>query len=158
MGFIVSPNEIVPFESLSTTVSVKSNTGEDASGTDATNTRGLELQTVTLFAKYMRAAGVDPRLKFDAWSAQVGKVNPLYIGGKRFGPEKMMLKKVEMTDLLTNNRGEFLSLQLNLTFEEYATTKPLNVPEQKKALNTTASNSDRSLKKVTGTEIMPTTY
>ena len=43
-GFIVSPSKIVPLMNLSTSFSVKTDSGNDTSGTATTNTKGRELQ------------------------------------------------------------------------------------------------------------------
>ena len=119
-GFIVSPSKIVPLLNLSTTLAVKTDTGISTGGTATTNTRGRELQAVSLSTIYVRGAGVDPRGQIDEWEAQVGKAYPLYIEGKRFGPNKLMLKSVEVTDTLLTNGGKFLQVAIALKFEEYS--------------------------------------
>lgn len=128
-GFIVSPSKIVPLLDLSTSFAVKTDSGNDTSGTATTNTRGRELQSVSLSTLYVRAAGVDPRGQIAEWEAQVGKSYPLYIEGQRFGPPKLMLKSVDVSDVLLSNTGKFLQCAVALQFEEYASvttasTKP----------------------------------
>ena len=165
-GFLVSPSKIVPFDGLSTSITLKTDNGNDTSGTGATNTRGLELQSMTFSTKYMRAFGVDPRERFEAWKAQVGNAHALYIENKRFGPAKMMLTGVNVSELLMNNDGSFLSVTLDITLQEYTTassttsknraaaSKAASVYEQTvaqkkaEAMNTTASTSDKVSKKV----------
>lgn len=170
-SFLVSPSKIVPFDSFSTSVTLKAENGNDTSGKSTTNTRGLELQPMTFSTKYMRALGVDPRERFDAWVAQVGNSYPLYIGDKRFGPAKMMLTGVNVSELLTNNNGEFLSVTLDITLKEDSkgTTKAstskskktsstsasskaastyAKTVEKKKAMQATATLDDRSKKKL----------
>lgn len=167
-GFLVSPSKIVPFDNFSTSISLKTDSGNDTSGKSATNTRGLELQPMSFSTKYMRALGVDPRERFEAWKAEMGNAYPLYIGDKRFGPAKMMLTGVSVSELLTNNDGSFLSITLDITLQEdgsstskssgtkksntTAASKAAATYEQtvakKKALNTTASTSDKNAKKI----------
>lgn len=130
-GFIVSPTKIVPLLNLSTSFSIKTDSNSDATGTASTNTRGRELQTVSLSTLYVRSAGVDPRGQIAEWEAQVGKAYPLYIEGKRFGPNKLMLKSVDISDVLLSNTGKFLQVAVALKFEEYA--------EQTKTVKSTAS-------------------
>lgn len=171
-GFIVSPSKIVPLLNLATSFSVKSDNGNDTSGTPATNTKGRELQTVSLSTLYVRGAGVDPRGQIAEWEAVVGKSYPLYIEGQRFGPPKLTLKSVDVSDILLTNSGKFLQAAVALTFEEYSdsTTKKntassrssnsssaskaaatyKSITEQKKkALNTSATAADKKSRKLT---------
>lgn len=174
-GFIVSPSKIVPLLDLSTSFAVKTDSGNDTSGTATTNTRGRELQSVSLSTLYVRGAGVDPRGQIAEWEAQVGKAYPLYIEGQRFGPQKLMLKSVEVSDILLSNSGKFLQCAVALKFEEYSnepaktTTKAATASatpaqtapsaaaevynsmqeEKNTALEATAKPSDRKAKKPT---------
>ena len=166
-GFIVSPSKIVPLLDLSTSFAVKTYSVNDTSGTATTNTKGRELESVSLSTLYVRGAGVDPRGQIAEWEAQVGKSYPLYIEGQRFGPPKLMLKSVNVSDVLLSNTGVFLQCAVALQFEEYtnaqnkstsansasaykAATTYNTIAEQKKtALNTTASSADRAALKLT---------
>lgn len=161
-GFLVSPSKIVPFDNFSTSIALKTDNGNDTSGTAATNTRGLELQSMSFSTKYMRALGVDPRERLEAWQSQVGNAYPLYIGNKRFGPKKMMLTGVNVSELILNNDGSFLSVTLDITLQEDSSSssstkttssQAASVYEQTvakkkaEAMNTTASASDKASKK-----------
>ncbi len=165
-GFIVSPSKIVPLLNLSTSFAVKADNGDSTGGTATTNTRGRELQAVSLSTLYVRAAGVDPRGQIAEWEALVGEAHPLYIEGTRFGPNKLMLKSVDVSDILLSNKGKFLQAAIALEFEEYSDGKATSptrtatvsnsasaqkanaVGEQKKtALNATAKPLDRAAKK-----------
>ena len=163
-GFIVSPSKIVPLLGLSTAFSVKADSGNDAAGTSTTNIKGRELQTVSLSTLYVRGAGVDPRGQILEWEKQVGKAYPLYIEGQRFGPQKLMLKSVDVSDVKLSNTGVFLQVAIALQFEEYAnaentTTTPTTSSASKAAaayssakstaLKATANPMDRAAKKPT---------
>lgn len=170
-GFIVSPSKIVPLLNLSTSFSVKADKGNDTSGTATTNTKGRDLQSVSLSTLYVRAAGVDPRGQIAEWEALVGQSHPLYIEGQRFGPAKLMLKSVDISDVLLSNTGKFLQVAIALKFEEYSNTPAKTTvstsasaqqaaatynaitaqkTEQKKqALNAAAKPADRAVKKPT---------
>lgn len=164
MGFLVSPTKIVPFTNFTNSVTLKTDNGNNTSGTDTTNTRGLEPQQMSFTTKYMRATGVDPRERFEAWTAQMGNSHPLYIGNKRIGPAKMMLTGVNMSELLTNIKGDFLSVTLDITLQEYsesasaktaasneasskAASTYAQTVENKRAMDATASASDKAAKK-----------
>lgn len=167
-GFIVSPSKIVPLLNFATSYSVKADTGNDVSGTATTSTKGRELQAVSLSTVYVRGAGVDPRGQIAEWEAQVGKAYPLYIEGQRFGPKKLMLKSVDVSDALFTNTGKFLQVKIALKFEEYTndsnkstTTKKATASASKaasayntataksSAMSATASKQDKSEKKAT---------
>lgn len=162
-GFIVSPTKIVPLLDLATSFAVKTDNGNDANGTAATNQRGRELQQVSLSTLYVRGAGVDPRGQIAEWEAVVGKAYPLYIQGQRFGPAKLLLKSVDVSDILLSNTGKFLQCAVSLNFEEYgaeaatttasaaqaAATYNSIVAQKKSALNATAKPADKAEKKTT---------
>ena len=179
MGFLVTPSKVVPFDNFSTSVSLKSDSGNDTSGTSATNNRSLELQPMSFSTKYMKALGVDPRERYEAWAALVGQAYPLYIGNKRFGPAKMLLTGVNVPELLTNNNGDFLSITIDITLEEEsqgntkkssssgssssgssssgsssnkAASTYQKTADKKNAMNATASSSDRNAKKLSTKE------
>lgn len=163
-GFIISPNKIVPFNNLSTTVSLKADSENDTSGTPATNTRGLEAQVITLSTVYLRAAGTSPREQFEEWTTLVGSANPLYIQGKRFGPPKLQLTSVSLSGAVFNNDGIMLKAEVSITLTEYpdknastqskaaSSTKAASVYKstvaaKTEAMNATASTIDKADKK-----------
>ena len=163
-GFLVSPKKIVPFKDFTTSMTLKTDSANDTSGTAPVNTRGRELQPMTFSTSYVRAAGVDPRAQIGEWEAEVGNSYPLYIGGKRFGPPKMKLTQVSVSDVQLSNDGEFLMASLAFTFVEDVGEKTSNVTasasraagvyeetvaKKKAALNATASKEDRHAKKQT---------
>lgn len=152
-GFIISPSKIVTLENLSTGMKLKTNSENDTSGTPTTNTRGRELQTVSLETKYLAAAGVDPRGQIDEWNAELGKIYPLYIGGKRFGPPQMMLTSVDVSDIHLTAKGEMISVAISVTLEEYddgnssALGQDGDAANKEEAMSATASSADRAGKK-----------
>lgn len=118
-GFLVSPGKIVPLSTISTAYVLKSESNNDTSGTPPTNTRGLELEEITLETTYLAAAGVDPRGQVEEWKSLIGDTNPLYIQGKRFGPKLLQLKQVSVQNVLMDNAGRFLSVDLSISLQEY---------------------------------------
>ncbi len=147
-GFTVSPDKIVPFDLFTYSVALKSDSENDTSGKSPTNTRGLELKTISLSTTYVKSAGVDPRGQIAEWEALVGSSFPLFIGGERFGPNRMKLIKIDVADLKTNNSGVFLMCNVAMAFEEDPATEK----------NTTTENSKKSLKEeiTTALEVTPT--
>ncbi len=171
-GFLVSPNKVVPFGGFSTSFSLKKDSKNDTSGSAPTNTRGLELVKMSFETTYLIAAGVDPRAQIEEWKNLIGNSYPLILGGKKFGPDKMMLSSVAVSDCMFSNAGKMLRAKVSLSFEEDANgatsklktssksgggtstkakaTYEQTVAEKKAAKNATASKEDKAAKKPTG--------
>lgn len=172
--FLLSPTKIILMESFTTSVELKSDSENDTSGTSPTNTRGLVARPVSFSVTYTRALGVDPRAQLEEWESLVGQSNPLYIGGKRFGPNSLILKKVDSSNFVLSQKGDFLSVTIALSFIEntggktsgssksgQASTGSTGVDvksiyaeaaAKSKAMNATASASDRNTKKLSTKE------
>ena len=170
-GFIVSPNKIVPLKDFSTSVSLKADSENDTSGTDPTNTRGLEPQPINLSTTYLRSAGVDPRTQIDEWFTLVGVAHPLLIAGKRFGPPKVQLTQVSVSGLEFTNSGDILKADVSISLTEYADKKTsvqskakaatkssklasayeAAVAAKSQAMSATASGGDKAAKKPSAT-------
>ena len=117
--FTTSPTKLVPFDNLSTTFALKQNANNDTSGTPSTNTTGRELQTLRFETFYARATGCDPRAELEEWYSLIGAVDTLYIGGKQFGPDRLQLQNVEVSDMRLAPNGLFLMARLAITLIEY---------------------------------------
>lgn len=139
-GFLINPGKIVPLLNLATSFSRKADENEDTSGTPPTNTRGIELQTITLETTYLAAAGVDPRGQIEDWKAQFGKQYPLYINGKRFGPKLLELESVNFSGIELDNAGRFLKVEAAVTLKEYV-PPTTTVSSKKNATTTTGSTA-----------------
>lgn len=171
--FLLSPTKIILMENFSTSVELKADSENDTSGTSPTNTRGLVARPVSFSVTYTRAAGVDPRAETEEWENLVGQSNPLYIGDKRFGQSSLILKKVGSSNLVMSPKGDFLSITLNLSFGEDSGGKTTSAAKttttkkttstgsatasvyaetvaKRKAMNATASASDKNAKKPKG--------
>ena len=141
-GFLVSPSKIVPLESFKTGMSMKNDSKNDTSGKKPTNTRGIETQKITFSTTYLRAAGVDPLAQYNEWCGELGKSYPLYVGGKKFGPAKMELTSVDISDSIVSPSGEFLEIKLSLTLTEDTTSK--NTASNRKTTTSSANSSSGS--------------
>lgn len=148
-GFIVDPKKIVPILGLSTGFARKSDTNEDTSGQPTTNTRGMELQTITLETTYLAGVGVDPRGQVEEWRAQFGKRYPLYINGERFGPKLLELDSVDVTNVVLDNVGRFLRVDMTINLVEYV---PPTTTVTSKASTTSAGSSSSSTSSSSGTK------
>lgn len=120
-GFILSPEKIVPLFDLATSVALKSDNGTDTSGAVATNSKGREPQTIEFATTYFKSLNVDPRAQYEEWTSLIGESYPLLLAGKRFGPEKMQLKSINLSDVQLTPTGEFLCATISIVLEECAT-------------------------------------
>ena len=149
-GFLVSPSQIIALENLTTSVSIKTDSENDTSGTSPTNTRGLELQPVSFSTTYRKATGSDPLAQWNEWKGLVGSKYPLYLGGKRFGPASLILQSIGTGEVILSDSGEITSLTINFTFEEDANGQTSNVTQMSSldakgaAMNATASAADKA--------------
>ncbi len=120
--FGCSPSKLTPFRDFKATMAVKSDTQTDANGTDKTASKGKEPETVSFSVNYLLGAGVNPWKEVDGWRNDLGNSNNLYIGGKRYGNERFTLQSVDVSNLLANNTGRVLGVNVALSFKEYSTT------------------------------------
>lgn len=153
-GFVATAYKILPIMDFSTSKSVKSEAQSDSNATSQTVLKGAEPYSISISTVCLRAAGVDPRKQVEEWEEQLGNAYPLYIGGERFGPKKMYLKKVDSSDYKFNNSGTIVSLSMDLEFEEFVepvtkTTVQSGATSnaKKTALNSTASSTERANRK-----------
>lgn len=77
-----------------------------------------EAQTISFSYVPKLALGIDVKKEVESWSSLVGKVNPLYIGTKRFGPKKLKLKSVSVSDIAVYSNGKPTQAGITLNFEE----------------------------------------
>ena len=156
-GFLINPDKIVPILSMSTGFARKDDENEDTSGTPTTNTRGMELQEISLETRYLAATGTDPRAQIEDWKKQFGLRFPLYINGKQFGPDLLELDAVDFSNFLFDNQGRFLQVDAAITLVEYVpptTTVSSKQGETAEASNegalaAGASSDDKEAKKTT---------
>lgn len=139
-GFLVSPNKVVPLLSLSTGFARKSEENNDTSGQPTTNTQGMELQSISLETRYVAGLGVDPRAQIEDWKAQFGKHYPLLINGQQFGPDLLELVSVDISEILLDNSGNFLSVDMSISLQEYVPADT-TVTEKKEGGDTGTSDS-----------------
>lgn len=157
-SFLVNTSKIVPILDIKTGFARKSDTGDDTSGTPTTNTRGMELQTITLETRYVAGVGVDPREQVDDWKKQFDQHHTLYIGGKQFGPKFLELDSVDFSNILLDNAGRFLQVDVSIVLTEYVPPTTKKSEKNKSsgssstksgAMSASASTTDKQSKKTT---------
>lgn len=84
--------------------------------------QGPDSDSVTMEVMVSAAMGVSPKdvISDLEKACQKGKVDYLYVGGKKVGSGKMYLESISETWDEVWNRGELARATLSLTFSEYA--------------------------------------
>lgn len=153
-GFIIRPDRIVPLLGMSTALARKQDTGNDTSGTPTTNTRGMELQSITLETRYVAAANNDIAGQIADWKAQFNEKFPLYINGKQFGPKLLELSRVDVADVTFDNLGRMLTADVTITLQEYSPPTTTVSSKQTTATTTTTTTTTSSSSNAQATKRM----
>lgn len=75
-------------------------------------------QTVSFSYIPQALIGNNVKKEVKRWAKLVGKVHPLYIGKKRFGPSKLRLKSASASDIEVYAAGKVMKAGIALSFEE----------------------------------------
>ena len=116
----VSSQRIAALNGVSASVELDTENNDDKAGSPATTTKALKLQAFNFDFDLATVAGVDVRSEYDSWTALVGEYAPFYLGGRRFGPDKLQLTAVSLSDTILNDFGEILKGKISITLTEYA--------------------------------------
>lgn len=129
MKWGVSKKEIACLEGLSTGYSI--------------NDEGkAEPQSISLSTTYRVETGTkNIRKKMSEWESLLGKYDVLLIGGSKFGPKKLQLKSINVSDVHINAHGDMRSATLSFTFQEYESTKSGVATTKKTSGNTTTKKT-----------------
>ena len=146
MGSVISPKKVIPLSEFKTSYTLKEDSGTDTSGSEPTNKRGKELQPVSFTIVYAKATGNDPLARLTEWAGLIGKSYPLYLGGKRFGPKKMILKKVDLSECLLGNDGSMIQATVAISLVEDSTGSKKKATTKKKTTSTSGGSSGSSTK------------
>lgn len=123
MTWGVSNKEIAFLESFTTAFSIETDTNADKEGNSPTENVAHSLIEFTLSTTYRVETGTkDIRKKIEAWKALVGKAAPLVIGGATFGPDKVQLQSVGVSNCDINAAGVMRGVTLSFKFKEFKVT------------------------------------
>ncbi|MCM1040419.1 MAG: hypothetical protein NC434_13965 [Ruminococcus sp.] len=113
-------HEISRIESLSTSFSMQTETNADKEGVSPTETVGLNEVDISLNTTYRIETGTaDIKGMISAWKAMIGKAAPLIIGSEIFGPDKVQLQSVDVSNIQMRANGLFTAATLGFKFKEY---------------------------------------
>lgn len=102
-----------------------------------------EKQTISFSYIPNSASGANVKAEVKRWNSLVGKVNPLYIGKKRFGPKKLKLKSASVSEINVYGNGQITQASIALTFEE----KRKKSKKTSKKKNGTTKKAQKTTKK-----------
>lgn len=115
-----SPSQITRLESLSTSFSMQTETNADKEGVSPTETVGLNEIEISLSTTYRIETGTsDIKGMISAWRSMVGIAAPLIIGSELFGPDKVQLQSVDVSNVQMRANGLFTAVTLGFKFKEY---------------------------------------
>lgn len=113
-------NEISRIESLSTSFAMQTETNADKEGASPTETVGLKEIEISLSTTYRIETGTsDIKGMISTWRSMVGIAAPLIIGSEIFGPDKVQLQSVDVSNVQMRPNGLFTAVTLGFKFKEY---------------------------------------
>lgn len=176
MKWEIGSKQIAYLESLTTAYSIDTDTNADKEGKKPTETVGLDLIEVAFNTTYRIETGTsDIRGMLKKWESMVGKSAPLIIGNAIFGPDKMQLQSVSVSNIALSPNGIMRAATLSFKLKEFA-EEPAGIKKStgsgsgsvktNTAVSVGATSNDKSTKKTVsinnGKEnnviYMPSTY
>ncbi|MCM1388090.1 MAG: hypothetical protein NC231_12240 [Bacillus sp. (in: Bacteria)] len=120
MTWNCSTSEITRMDSLSTSFSMQTETNADKEGVSPTETVGLDEIEISLSTTYRVETGTsDIRRVISEWKSKIGEAAPLIIGSAIFGPDKVQLQSVNISNVQMRRHGFFTAATLAFKFKEY---------------------------------------
>ena len=149
MRWEVSGRQIAYLESLTTAYSIDTDTNADKEGQKPTESVGVGLIEVSFNTTYRIETGtLDIRSVLEQ-----GKAAPLIIGNAIFGPDKMQLQSVNVSNVELSPKGIIRAATCAFKFKEFA-EEPAGTKKQSSSLGGTttaitvgAQQSDKAAKK-----------
>lgn len=133
MQWTVSGQQISYLESLSTSFGIETQTNTDKDGNAASETVARKLIEISLDTTYMVETGTrDVRGVINQWNGLIGKTSPFVLGNQTFGPSKVQLMSVNVSDVRLSPNGVMMAAKLAFKFREY------KEPEKKAASTVSA--------------------
>lgn len=121
MRWEVSSREIAYLESLTTAYSIDTDTNADKEGQKPTESVGISLMEVSFSTTYRIETGTpDIRSVLEQWKTMIGKAAPLIIGNAIFGPDKMQLQFVSVSNVEISPKGIIRAATCAFKLKEFA--------------------------------------
>ena len=121
MKWEVSNQQIAYLEALTTAYSIDTETNADKEGQKPTENIGLSLMEVTFNTTYRVETGTpDIRSVLETWKSMIGVAAPLIIGSAIFGPDKMQLQSVSISNVELSPKGNIRAATCAFKLKEFA--------------------------------------
>lgn len=148
----VSTSKVLALEGLAFSYTQVADNNSSTEEKKTTNERGKELFPLSFTTVLHSGAGVDVQGEIDSWSELVTQVDYFYLGGKKFGPGKLQLRSVKVSNTKLDNKGRIRLATLSFEFKEYdEATTSVKVTTTASAL--TASKEEKAKAKTTNTAV-----
>lgn len=162
MKWEVSSKQMAYLEALTTAYSIDTDTNADKEGQKPTESIGLSLMEVAFSTTYRVETGTsDIRSMLDTWKSMIGVAAPLIIGNAIFGPDKMQLQSVNVSNVELSPKGIIRAATCSFKLKEFA-EEPAGIKKQNSSSSTVvsketavtvgASHSDKASKKTISIE------
>ena len=155
MKWEVSSKQIAYLEGLTTAYSIDTDTNSDKEGKKPTEEVGKSLIEIAFNTTYRVETGTsDIKGMLKKWDSMIGKTAPLIIGNTIFGPDKMQLQSVNVSNVELSPKGVMRAATLSFKFKEFA-EEPAGIKKKtvngstttNTAVSVGASNTDKTTKK-----------
>lgn len=155
MKWEVSSKQLAYLEGLTTAYSIDTDTNADKEGQKPTEQIGKSLIEIAFNTTYRVESGTsDIRGMLKEWESMIGKAAPLIIGSSIFGPDKMQLQSVNVSNVDISPKGVMRAASLSFKFKEFAEeaagikkTNSSSGTSNKTALTIGVRHSDKAEKK-----------
>lgn len=155
MKWEVSNKQLAYLEGLTTAYSIDTDTNADKEGKKPTEEVGKSLIEIAFNTTYRVETGTaDIRGMLKRWDSMIGKSAPLIIGNAIFGPDKMQLQSVNISNIELSPKGVMRTATVSFKFKEFAeepagvkVSTTSNSATKKTAVSVGASSSDKAAKK-----------
>lgn len=134
-SFQVNSNKIYSFDEFQYSSSLQTDKQDATGSKPSTYNKGPDLDKLSFKIHLDVSQGIKPRQEWEDWKtiASKGTAYPFILGGKPLGSNKWLLTNIDASNAVIDNAGHILSLDLALSFDEYArsgtpasTNKPKN--------------------------------
>ena len=119
--FEVSEDKLFSPEGFASDLALASDEQRDDGGKPATNVKGADLEKINFSIQVGRDYGTDARNEKEDWHKLLaeGTAYPLILDGIPWSQGDFQLKKVGISELVTNGQGTPLRMVLALEFQEW---------------------------------------
>mgnify|MGYP000942291810 CR=1 FL=1 len=120
-AFQVDSNKIYTFSDFSYTSALKTEKQDVDGAKPSTYIKGPDLDSFNLTIKLDSSMGVNPRNEWGDWKRILyqKKAHPFILGGVPLNNAQWLLTSVSPSNVVIDNNGNIISLNLILKFEEY---------------------------------------